>query len=483
MRKIILLSSLLILLFSCNQEKTNEVTITGKVLTGNVEEVKFDWIRDNPIINKGEQYIAKVDSNSEFSITIPIERLAVGRIVSGWFYHDICFLPGDELYIEIEADTILFNGKGAEKNNFLYASEVNRTHDMSFYSYSNRGNLTPAQLIDSITAFKQRRLDFLETYPEKGSIESTFIDFYKLSTDVHFEYIIQSYPRRYSYMAKTDQDSLGLPGIYSKYNVLSNFIDDKKIVTPDYIPNLRNFIFTKRNEVMKADTTLNWNQAIYTILFDSLEGKTREYAIANWLCSDLSFNRFDSIAYEKFQEIEKDSLSAQTVRKAMEKYYYKQSLIGQPLCAEFAETLLEDSTRTELTFGEMMEKYKGNVVYLDIWSLNCGPCRAAMPGSRELHKRLDGLPVEFVYIAQDRPGDETWKQLFEVSMTRTNHYRMVKHDWGTSKMLKLMEINWVPCYMIFDKEGKLVDFNAERPYVSSKGESKLEKTLKELAAK
>ena len=47
-----------------------------------------------------------------------------------------------------------------------------------------------------------------------------------------------------------------------------------------------------------------------------------------------------------------------------------------------------------------------------------------------------------------------------------------------------MEINWVPCYMIFDKEGKLVDFNADRPSSAvAKMETKLEKTLRDLAMK
>ncbi|MFW6389387.1 MAG: hypothetical protein ACOCZI_02010 [Marinilabiliaceae bacterium] len=47
-----------------------------------------------------------------------------------------------------------------------------------------------------------------------------------------------------------------------------------------------------------------------------------------------------------------------------------------------------------------------------------------------------------------------------------------------------MEINWVPCYMIFDKEGKLADFNAERPSANVvEEETPLEETLKKLAMK
>lgn len=54
---------------------------------------------------------------------------------------------------------------------------------------------------------------------------------------------------------------------------------------------------------------------------------------------------------------------------------------------------------------------------------------------------------------------------------------------GNSKLTKFMEINYVPSYMIFDKQGKLVDFMAERPFVSTNGESKLEKILRQMISK
>ncbi len=484
MKQTLIISTLLLILFSCsNQEKANLVIIKGTVLSDNVDNVKFEWIKDNPIINNSEQYIAELDSLSRFSINIPIERMATGRIVTGYFSHEVCFLPGDNYNIEIEADTIKFTGKGAEKNNFLYATEKNGTSDWSYYSFSNNGNLNPSDFLLTMKEFKQKRLDFIDTYPNKKLLEPEFINYYKLNTQVIYEYLIQSYPERYAYKSNIHPDSIDLPEEYSRLNQFTNIVDDRKIITGEYTSNLRNFIYKKRKEVMKADSSLNYQEAIYTVLFDSLQGKTQEYVLAKWICFEFSFNNYDTIAVKKYEEIEKDELSKTTVKNALDKYNMKQALIGQPLHPEFDETMLEDTTNTKLTFGEMMDKYKGKVVYLDIWSLNCGPCRASMPYSKELKERLTGLPIEFVYIAQDPPGNDVWKKIFNVSLTKDNHYRMVKHDWGTSRMLKFMEINWVPCYMIFDKQGHLIDFNADGPYVSQNGESRIEMKLKELANK
>lgn len=61
----------------------------------------------------------------------------------------------------------------------------------------------------------------------------------------------------------------------------------------------------------------------------------------------------------------------------------------------------------------------------------------------------------------------------------------INMPWKTdSKLHKFMEINWVPCDVIFDKEGKLADFNAERPFPSvEEEETPLEEPLQKLAMK
>jgi len=74
----------------------------------------------------------------------------------------------------------------------------------------------------------------------------------------------------------------------------------------------------------------------------------------------------------------------------------------------------------------------------------------------------------------DRKNKKLWSQVVEVSLSNDNHYRLVKGF--DAEFLRYMEISWVPCYMIFDKEGRLMDFSAPRP-----GEQRLEQKLLELA--
>jgi thiol-disulfide isomerase/thioredoxin len=485
MKQLFLFFLMTFLIVSCFLKKNGKVAIIkGEVLSGKAKQVKFEWIVDNPITGKGETYTAEIDSNSHFSIEIPIERIAAGIISVEGFFHEIYLIPGDDFFISIDADTIKYKGKGASKNNYLYQSEINGLWDGAFFQEINKGVLPPKDFLDVMILFKQKRLEFFESYQDSIKLQKEFIDFYRIKTQVIFEQLIQEYPLRYAYINKIHQDSIDLPGEFKAFSYFSNYVDGSKAICPDYIHNLRNQLFSKAREIIMSDISVKWNDAIYIAIFDSLSGTTREYVLTKWICTEFSEGRYNTLATEKFKKIEKGELADTTFNHALNKFNEKRSLIGKPLHPEFSETLLKDTSEIQLTFGEMMKKYKGKVVYLDIWSLGCAPCIAAMPYSKKLKEKLSGLPIEFIYISQDAPNKDLWKNISEKTFTRENQYRMVNYQWGTSRMLKFMEINWVPCYMIFDKEGKLIDFNADSPFGTDEGAvTILEMTLKELASK
>ncbi len=486
MKPIIALFTSVVLLTSCGHSSENNlVRITGTVKTANTNEVRFEYIVDNPITGDGETYKTPVDSLGHFSIEIPVQQMAEGRISASHYYHYICMCPGDKYDITIEDDTILFTGEGAEKNNFMYESEVKGTWDKAYYADFNRGKLTPEEFLITIDDFKQKRLNLLDNYENKKMLTPEFVNYYKINTQVIYEYQLKNYPRRYAYISRIPQDSLSIPDEYNKTKTFSSVVDDRKVISSKYMDLIQDILYDKARNIKRELSTHDFDGVFYSLLLDSLQGKTKEYVLASTICLYLE-DRYDSLLIDKFNQLDKDQLSSSTVQKNIDKFNEKQALIGQPLCPEFSETLLVDTSETQLTFGEMMDQYKGKIVYLDIWSLNCGPCRAVMPHSQTMHKHLEGVPIEFVYISQDAPRNGVWNDIYNVTGTKTNQYRMVSYKWGTSKMLKFMGINWVPCYMIFDKEGHLINYSAERPYYQADSKNVvcgIEKTLRDLAEK
>ncbi|BDD08936.1 hypothetical protein FUAX_13680 [Fulvitalea axinellae] len=488
MKKIILACMSLFAFIACQppapQGKEGFAIVKGKILSGDIKEVRFEYINDNPITRKGISHIAKVDSASNFQIEIPVNGLATGRIRSGNFHHDICLMSKDNFSISIDADTIQFTGRGAEKNNFMYELEKAKLWNRNFYAPSNNGKLNLEEFLPKMEELKKKRLDFLSAYPNKAKLSEEFQSFFKIDTQVKFENIVCNYPRRYSYSAKKPLDSLDIPEAYTTIGLLSNRIHDDKIQSKDYIGDLRNYLFQKRKDVMKADTSLSYDEAWDVLVYDSIKGKSQEYLMAAIINSRYDFGQPDSVTLDKFMKMKTDSLSLKTVLAAKNKHEEKQALIGQPLHAEFAETIVIDTAGVEHKFGDIMAQHAGKAVYLDIWSLGCGPCRVAMPYSKILKEKLDGLPVSFVYLTLDQcKGDnceKVWKNVFDLTKTKHNQFR-VKEGFN-NRLYRHMNVNWVPVYMIFDKEGKLVDYDAPRPSRAvEKGETELEKQLRKLA--
>jgi thiol-disulfide isomerase/thioredoxin len=48
------------------------------------------------------------------------------------------------------------------------------------------------------------------------------------------------------------------------------------------------------------------------------------------------------------------------------------------------------------------ERYKGKVVFLNLWATWCGPCKAEMPGIQKLYDKMKDDSIEFVMLSIDK---------------------------------------------------------------------------------
>ena len=483
MKKKIFVILLAFLAISCTKEQPSNpdvAIIKGKVLSGDMKEVEIKNITQNPITNSMKTYTAEIGKDSTFSIEIPLERLGTGEIWCDNFYHDIYLLPGDNFHVEIDGDTIRYNGNGASKNEFLYIVEKEHLTDGDFYDEFNSANLSPEDFLTSTLDIKKKRLNFLNSFSDSVELSKKFVEFFEVATREISDYLIHEYPNIYSYYNSLSISSLNLSEEFTKLQSFSNYVDDSKVISHNYSQNVLNMVYSKARDLRNIDTTLEWEESFYTVMFDSLPPTTELYTFTKYILNQLSNNVYDTVAIEKFDKMETAGLAKISYDEALSKFNAKQDLIGKPMHEEFSKTAIQDTSGLDLTFGDIMKDMAGKVVYLDCWSMGCGPCLAAMPESKKLKEKLKDLPIEFVYFTQDSPRGNYWEKVFETTHTKKNHYTLV--NGFNSRMNEFMQIKWVPNYMIFDKEGKLIDFTADRPYnVQANIESELEKTLRELA--
>jgi thiol-disulfide isomerase/thioredoxin len=114
-------------------------------------------------------------------------------------------------------------------------------------------------------------------------------------------------------------------------------------------------------------------------------------------------------------------------------------------------------------FKELIEPYKGKVIYLDFWGTWCSPCRENMKLIGAVEKELEGKAIVFMYLANNSP-EQTWKNVIkEMKLTGENiiHYRL--QDNQQALLENKLSVYSFPSYMIIDKEGNLVNTNAPSP--------------------
>lgn len=112
---------------------------------------------------------------------------------------------------------------------------------------------------------------------------------------------------------------------------------------------------------------------------------------------------------------------------------------------------------------QLIEPYKGKVIYVDFWGTWCRPCRANMKLMPPVKEALKDEDVVFMYFANNSP-EQTWHNVIkELNLVGENivHYRLPDNQQRILE--QSLSVNSWPTYMLIDKEGNIVNTQAPFP--------------------
>ena len=119
----------------------------------------------------------------------------------------------------------------------------------------------------------------------------------------------------------------------------------------------------------------------------------------------------------------------------------------------FPDITFYDSEGKEHTF----EEFKGYYVYIDIWASWCVPCCKEIPHLQKLEKELNNPAVKFLSVSIDQ-NEKNWKKKIEELNLHGNQW----FNKG-NEISNFLNINAIPRFLLYDKEGKLINIDATRP--------------------
>ncbi|MGV0977517.1 TlpA family protein disulfide reductase [Empedobacter falsenii] len=114
-----------------------------------------------------------------------------------------------------------------------------------------------------------------------------------------------------------------------------------------------------------------------------------------------------------------------------------------------------------------LSDFKGKYVYMDIWATWCGPCKVQIPFMKELEKQFHDAPIHFVSVSLDKLED---KPIWE-KMVRENQMSGVQLFAGREDNFGFdYKIEYIPTFIILDKEGNIMIDRAPAPMDYQTGE-------------
>lgn len=109
-----------------------------------------------------------------------------------------------------------------------------------------------------------------------------------------------------------------------------------------------------------------------------------------------------------------------------------------------------------------LSSLKGKIVYIDIWAVWCGPCRAEIPYLKKLEEDFKNQNIDFLSISIDEPKDvEKWKK-FVAEKDLKGIQLLADNAWQT-EWIKHFKITGIPRFIIIGTDGKVLEPDAPRP--------------------
>lgn len=125
---------------------------------------------------------------------------------------------------------------------------------------------------------------------------------------------------------------------------------------------------------------------------------------------------------------------------------------------------LVDRNKRSLTLETVLKANKGRIVMIDFWSTTCTPCVESMAAAVDLRKKFTNKDVAFVYVSTWDVFD-TWRKKWQTIIgPEINYESYLATNYENSQFIQEFGITTIPRYMIFDRNGMLIDDNAPGPH-------------------
>lgn len=241
-------------------------------------------------------------------------------------------------------------------------------------------------------------------------------------------------------------------GVMTEESDLDNPLGAGSSLLPEIINNC--FYYSTDRNALSALAPDSVLPVKFRYITDNFTGKIREAALGNLLYSDGESGGF-SVTAPRLTEDFKKMYPESGLIPALDSMAAKNLTFHNP--PESPDIVFIDNTSVK-SLSELLERYKGQRVLIDLWATWCGPCRKSFShvGPVQQYAAENGLRLLYISIDEGQDMESKWKNMARFYNLKGDHLLMTpnlkKDIYSTFGNGKYM---FVPCYATMDSDGKI----------------------------
>ncbi len=479
MKRINFIYFLLVIVMSCEKEKSNRSELRIKTNSSKIKLAKIIRPIDGFILWKNKADTVNVDEMGIIKYQFNLSAPEVIRVWAGENFLEMIVQENQTYEIDLTDSIPKFSLDNAKGNTLL--NEVKRPYNGTYEVERMFRNDTTAFLLSKkIDSLKKIETEALSALLVSNDIDQEFYDVFQNEINYYYaDKTLNAIPR------KIDNSMSSSKG----FRTLSNSTLEKYPIEADVL-------------------NLYWTDYADTVIYRTVDSLLTQGERDKLYKNDEYFEFIDSLITMKFAGKYREKLLAQNIIFNAKQKEYNKSLVllldnfkssyPNSVYTQYLEPEIEEikgyhkkikgdlSTSVKIikndninSFSELLKQFKGQKLYIDLMATWCGPCKREFKYNVALQKILEDNSYKKLYISIDEPDrKQKWLDMIKYYELNGFHFLFNKNfkDDFAKKYTRDKGYFTIPQYLIVDENGNIVEKDAPRPS-ESKELKKLLSTL------